>query len=239
MTGICVMIAAATLGIDYGWQPVAGGGIEYIIQIEPQMIEALKDGRDIASDLPSDLRGVRCYRITVGTGPLPHQGDPPPVEPRGATKPAAATMPITAPPAARIPDMPPPSGPALLPPKPVTAAPQASTFSTLPPNTFQPVQQPDPFGRRTTGRDDANAIIKPALPSLEHHSTASPMKSASQHVPAKTEQVQEVAAAKPWVPLVVSLLGLFMSLGTNVYLGMVTWGLRARIQSMVRQFKTS
>jgi hypothetical protein len=66
------------VGIDYGWQPVADGGFEYIIQIEPETLDSLKKGQDIFSQLPPKLRGIRAYRITVGTGPLPHEGEPPP-----------------------------------------------------------------------------------------------------------------------------------------------------------------
>lgn len=78
MTGMIVCLSAAVAGVDYGWQPVAGGGIEYIIQIEPQMLERLKAGQDVFSDLPPQTGNVRGYRITVGTAILPHQGQPPP-----------------------------------------------------------------------------------------------------------------------------------------------------------------
>lgn len=78
MTGLLLCLSAAALGVDYGWQPVAGGGIEYIIQIEPALVESLKEGRDLFSDLPSSVSNVRRYRITVGSGRLPHHGEPPP-----------------------------------------------------------------------------------------------------------------------------------------------------------------
>src|SRR5487761_1554116 len=78
MTGMFVCLSAAVMGVDYGWQPVAGGGIEYIIQIEPELLDSLKSGHDIFSDLPTSVRNVRSYRITVGAGRLPHHGEPPP-----------------------------------------------------------------------------------------------------------------------------------------------------------------
>lgn len=77
MTGIVLCLSAAAMGVDYGWQPVEGG-IEYIIQIEPQLVDSLKAGRDIFSDLPKTAQRVRSYRITVGKGRLPHHGEPPP-----------------------------------------------------------------------------------------------------------------------------------------------------------------
>jgi hypothetical protein len=73
--GIAVLIA--TVGIDTGWQPLADGQFEYILQLEPQVLEALRDGREVASDIPASLRGVRFYRLTAGTATLPRTGTPP------------------------------------------------------------------------------------------------------------------------------------------------------------------
>lgn len=78
MNAIIVCLSAAVLGVDYGWQPVAGGGIEYIIQIEPELLDSLKAGHDLFSDLPPATRDIRSYRITVGRDRLPHHGEPPP-----------------------------------------------------------------------------------------------------------------------------------------------------------------
>lgn len=77
MNGLLLLVAAAATGVDVGWQPLAGGGYEYIIQIEPQALAAMEQGRDLVSDLPPQLRDVRRYRITVGTGPVPRIGTPP------------------------------------------------------------------------------------------------------------------------------------------------------------------
>src|SRR5690606_40154678 len=77
MNGILLLVAAAATGVDVGWQPLAGGGYEYIIQIEPQALAAMEQGRDIVSDLPPQLRDIRRYRITIGTGPVPRIGTPP------------------------------------------------------------------------------------------------------------------------------------------------------------------
>ena len=68
----CMMIfmAAATLGVDVGWQRQQNGELEYIIQIEPQLIESLKEGKVLTSGIRPALRGIRRYRIVVGTGKL-------------------------------------------------------------------------------------------------------------------------------------------------------------------------
>ena len=73
MGGAMLLVAAITTGIDAGWQPLPDGGVEYIIQIEPHALESLSQGREIVSDIPSSLRGIKSYRIRVGTGPLPRE----------------------------------------------------------------------------------------------------------------------------------------------------------------------
>jgi hypothetical protein len=76
-----LIFLTAAVGVDVGWQPVPGGGYEYIIQIEPEMLEALLEGREIESDIPEFLRDVRSYRIRVGTDVLPQDGPPPEMAP--------------------------------------------------------------------------------------------------------------------------------------------------------------
>ena len=114
MNGVLALVAAATLGIDVGWQPLDDGGFEYIIQLEPQTLDSLRDGQDLSSHLPPSLQGVRTYRITVGNGPLPHKGEPPPVTAGAAAVakiPATDGTPVTTfqnppPPAANVPASP-------------------------------------------------------------------------------------------------------------------------------------
>lgn len=68
------LIVALTLGVDVGWRPLPEGGLEYIIQIEPELLRSLERGQPIASDVPLILRDIRRYRIQVGNGPLPQEG---------------------------------------------------------------------------------------------------------------------------------------------------------------------
>jgi len=127
MNTMLVYVAAATLGFQVGWQRLPEGGMQYIIQLDPQTLDALRDGQPIQSDIPSDAGEIRSYRIVMGAG---------------MSKP-----PREAPP----------------PPAPVTPAP--------------------------------------------------------------------VEPAKPWLPLTLTLLGLFASLGANAFLGWIAWGFRRRCQS--------
>lgn len=71
-----VCLAACALGVDYGYQPLPGGGVEYLIQIPPQSLDSLKDGRAIASDVPRQVKDIRAFRITVGTQRLERELPP-------------------------------------------------------------------------------------------------------------------------------------------------------------------
>lgn len=74
MNGIVILMSMAALGVDYGWQPGRDGQLEYIVQIEPELLESLQRGAEIVSEIHPDARGVRRFRIRVGTGPLPRLG---------------------------------------------------------------------------------------------------------------------------------------------------------------------
>jgi len=75
LAGCCFMLCAL---VQWGWQPIADGGREYIVQVEPQLADLdsfRKDG--FSSDIPPTLRDVRRIRIVVGSDPLPNQGEIP------------------------------------------------------------------------------------------------------------------------------------------------------------------
>jgi len=55
------------LGVKFGSQPLPGGGIEYIIQVDPLSLDTLRSGADIYSDIPPELRDVRSFRITMAS----------------------------------------------------------------------------------------------------------------------------------------------------------------------------
>lgn len=83
MNALAVLVAAVAVGIDTGWEPVAGGGVVYTIQIEPEAIDGLMRGQDIYSDIPRDFDQVTSFRIMVGNDPLLHEGEAlPPLPPR-------------------------------------------------------------------------------------------------------------------------------------------------------------
>ncbi len=68
MGGTMVCIAVALIGVDASWQPLPEGGVQHVIQIEPQVLERLESGaiESVASHVPVDL-DVRAYQIAIGT----------------------------------------------------------------------------------------------------------------------------------------------------------------------------
>ena len=78
------------IAIDFGWQELPGGGIEYLVQVEPTLVDSFKQG-GFQSDIPPGLRDIRRIHIVVGEEKLPNQGNldgpkvarnaQPPVEP--------------------------------------------------------------------------------------------------------------------------------------------------------------
>lgn len=73
-----LMLGGLLLGVDVGWAPLPnGGGMEYLIQLSPNDLEAIRSGEAWMTDIPLSVGEVRAYRITMGTGALPRI-DPPP-----------------------------------------------------------------------------------------------------------------------------------------------------------------
>jgi hypothetical protein len=77
MNGVALLMAAAVLGVDYGWQPTADGQLEYIVQIEPVTLVALRGGQELVSQIDPYVRNVRRFRVRVGTELVPRRGMPP------------------------------------------------------------------------------------------------------------------------------------------------------------------
>jgi hypothetical protein len=178
MSAVMICIAVATLGIDVGWQRLPEGGTQYIIQIEPQTLDALRAGRPIESDLPSNLQDIRSYRIVVGSKKLPRD----PLPSTTITKP-------------------------MLPP--IVESPAAAPHPLSPDPSIKPLAaQREVFKEPTTAPATA----------LETQPAAEP---------------QPAAAEKPWLPLTLTLLGLFASFGGNLYLGWLVLDLRKRCHSLL------
>jgi hypothetical protein len=177
-------VATAVVGVEVGWQRLPEGGMQYIIQLEPQTLEALRAGEAIESDIPPSAGEIRSYRLIVGKKVLPRETPPAPPATTKTAEPKSA-------------DRPPPSPP------PHALTPDPGSRS-LPEHTAAYEEQPK-----------AAAVAKP------------PAKAAADVPPAKP--------AAPWLPLTCTLLGLFTSLGVNLFLGWIAWDARHRLWKTRRE----
>jgi hypothetical protein len=73
MNAIMLCVIAAAVGIDVGYQPLPGGGMQYIIQLGPETIDAMRSGEVLQSDTPAGMKDIRNWQIMMGTGPLPQR----------------------------------------------------------------------------------------------------------------------------------------------------------------------
>jgi hypothetical protein len=92
MCGTVLCVAVVALGIDVGWQPLPEGGMEYVVQLEPQTVDLLRSGVEIPSDIPASLKDLRRLRITVGNATLVRKMPPEAVA--GPTFPAVPGSPL-------------------------------------------------------------------------------------------------------------------------------------------------
>jgi hypothetical protein len=69
MCGNIVCVAAVLLGVDARWPSLPGGGLQYVIQIEPCALDPRQsDTREsILSYVPPYLSDIRAYQIVMGT----------------------------------------------------------------------------------------------------------------------------------------------------------------------------
>ena len=72
MSTMALLVALSALGVESGYEPSADGQLEYIVQIDPQLVPQLAKGQDVTSELPRGLV-IRHFRVTVGVGKLPRQ----------------------------------------------------------------------------------------------------------------------------------------------------------------------
>jgi hypothetical protein len=219
-----VCLAAALLGVDVGWQPWPDGGVEYLIQIPPHAVKTLESGQPIASDVPPNV-AVRAFRITIGSETLPHKLPPAAEEtPHASAPPPKKTFsdPLLPPASTPTIDTEVARPPVSTPPESPFSVPHLTTPAAIPqpvPRALAPDPSSKPLGERQT------AFVQPVAPKAK--TEVKPTAPASQPTEAPAE------ASKPWMPLTLVLLGLFTSLGGNLYLGWITWDTRSRYRELV------
>ena len=209
MNPVFILSAMAALGIEVGWEPLSEGGHEYTIQIEPQLLEILREGREIVSEVPPQL-DVRRYRVTVGTQRLAQidgepQGAPEPKRP-GHPHSAPAENPFTS-----------------TTPEPV-AENQAQTAQTPEPSTFSGPESA--AAHPATDHAKHRAGAPGMLPAISSGSKPIENRPAAHHeaegVDTEKPELPPVAeSSRPWMPLSIAIVLLCCSLGANVYLGWI------------------
>ncbi|NQU26601.1 MAG: hypothetical protein HQ567_35400 [Candidatus Nealsonbacteria bacterium] len=135
MCGQIAFLAVVLGGIETGWQPLPEGGVQYLIQIDRELLESRELGQSLESYVPPHVHDVRAVRITMGTGPLPRE------LPVVASAEPVDKAPI-APPGDQV------WSPTLPDPQP---DPPAPTTDPLPAPAADPLPAPDPFAGYRSG----------------------------------------------------------------------------------------
>ncbi len=73
-------VTIGLLGVKVGWEVGPDRSVEYVIQLDADDLEQFRVERVIRTDVPSQIRNVRSYRIQYGIGLLPPRQDPLPRE---------------------------------------------------------------------------------------------------------------------------------------------------------------
>ncbi len=66
MNGFGLLIAVAALGVDVGWETGPGGQSYYTVHIEKLLLEPLREGQAIVSNVDSNDRNLTRFQILIG-----------------------------------------------------------------------------------------------------------------------------------------------------------------------------
>lgn len=273
MMTLAATVAWMALAVDAGWQPADGGGLEYVVHLDPAAAEALARGEEIASDVPPALAGVKTVRIRVSRAPAPREGEPvtaqrPPAPPAGtplqrsipAPGPGASDEPLPedssqawypsqAPlvplgsgqplaqsgfdPATATPALPDPSTwigtlNRLNPQNPSPIQPTVGAVTRLPPVTSPavPTSLPESGPQATIRQDPLDA-------SAATGGTSDARREPADERPTSQRRPEE----RPWGTLLAAMLGLFASVGGNLYLGWTNWSTRLRYRQLLERVR--
>ena len=213
MSSLLILVAAATLGIEVGWEPLPEGGHEYTIQIEPQLLDVLKEGKDeIFSEVPPEL-DVRRYRLLVGTGKLARVSG----RPRRADDAEVALGQQGRDQAGRRGDL------------------------TLP-ETTDSTQKGARGGNKTISEPKTPERLQAADDSpnpLKNATYESPPETVHAKKPASGPSASGADAepSRPWFAFVTAMVFLCCSLGANIYLGWAAWDARSRYRSTLARLR--
>ncbi|WP_425399595.1 hypothetical protein [Aeoliella sp.] len=74
MTSPALLLLVPLLGVSFGYEPSSDAevGYDYTVQVEPELLEQMKEGNAqvIESNIPPEVSPIRRIRVVVGTEPL-------------------------------------------------------------------------------------------------------------------------------------------------------------------------
>ncbi|MCA9247582.1 MAG: hypothetical protein KDA42_10715 [Planctomycetales bacterium] len=91
MHACSLMLMATALGVNSGWQPLEEGGMEYIVQIQPELFESMRAGEVITSIVPDGVEAVRSFKVVVGDE-RPPRIDPPVLRVNSVSEPSTIAV---------------------------------------------------------------------------------------------------------------------------------------------------
>src|SRR5436190_146554 len=236
--------ATTAQAVQFGWQELNGGGIQYIVQVEPELLDSFHE-QGFTSDLPASMRDVRSIRIVVGKEILPNQNDlrgpalktqnqnslSPPTENQAGS--VNSTSDETS--ANQNPN-PTPEG---------AIRNDTTTKSELPADQPLPSMPILGLGRNAANHgNSANGAEKVANPQLNpNEGPRDATTDANFQLVEKPSMVNsnsqngssDADPPKPWWALMGALLALFASLGANVYLVWIHQVARAKYRALVQR----
>lgn len=250
MVPMYVLFAISALGIEVGWVPLPDGGHEYTIQIEPEMLELLKQQKEeVFSNVPPQI-DVRRYRLRVGTGKLARVAGPSAGETASKTR-AMPSTPAGGAPADSVRPRDAGQGDQLS----KKSRPPLDTTAEARPGTHRPESAAGQDAQTPLAEhekaDHAKAWDAADVPAKLNDDTSAPnpLRTSGFKSPAEEMTVKKPAAEstssstaepnRPWFAFVTALVFLCCSLGANVYLGWTAWEARSQYRAAIAKLRAT
>jgi hypothetical protein len=249
LSSTTLLFALAAAGIQWGWEPSAGGGNTYIVQVEPELIDTFRQ-QGFSSDVPPDLRDIRRIEIRVGSGALPHHGE------TVLKVNDKDRVPLLAASSAKLGDVSKPprldaaaadaaakhvssEEPHLADDGPPKSLPKAADAAPLPSSTAKPAEQasfkqgePKPHDGGSTNSANSTAADREKSSSDGANVAQAPRSPSEADSPPRHEP-----AETPSIPFLSAVGALVLSAAGNLYLGWAHLGTRRRYREVVGQLR--
>jgi hypothetical protein len=246
LSSAMILLILAAAGIQWGWEPNAGGGNTYIVQVEPELIDTFRE-HGFSSDVPPDLRDIRRIEIRVGADALPHQGETvlkvPDKVAGDATKPPrldAAAEAAAKHASSEEPHLADAAEPhladAVEPPK---NLPKAADVARLPHSAAKPAEQAS-SKKAEPASNDGGSTNSANANAAEHDKSSSDSAKVAQapRSPSEADALpRHEPAETPSIPFLSAVGALVLSAAGNLYLGWAHLGTRRRYRDVVDQLR--